>query len=154
MGSLLWLSNIPLCICTTTSLSIHLSMDMASAFLIHYFFLTTFSLFPYSLTTLTSNCLNLLFGTQGSRKLRCFFLQIKNGEHRKAFVPGKVLQGSTWFQNHVPLKLNSITKLVINLFIPNFIPFIVPSEPQPCGNWTLIRVRWLKSPLSITLLTY
>ena len=28
MHSFLWLSNIPLCICTTTSLSIHLSMDI------------------------------------------------------------------------------------------------------------------------------
>ena len=29
--SFLWLSNIPLCICTTTSLSIHLSMDIQVA---------------------------------------------------------------------------------------------------------------------------
>ena len=28
MHSFLWLSNIPLCVCTTTSLSIHLSMDI------------------------------------------------------------------------------------------------------------------------------
>ena len=32
MHSFLWLSNIPLCICTTTSLSIHLSMDRWGCF--------------------------------------------------------------------------------------------------------------------------
>ena len=30
--SFLWLSNIPLCICTTSSLSIHLSMDILGRF--------------------------------------------------------------------------------------------------------------------------
>ena len=64
-----------------------------------YYFLTAFTLFPYAFRSLVKNCLNLPFGTQGrSRRLKAFFLQTRNGEHRKALVPERAPQGSAQFQ--------------------------------------------------------
>ena len=51
------------------------------------------------LLSLISNCLNLPFGTlEKSRRLNdAYFLQTRNGGHRKAFVPTRALQGPAWF---------------------------------------------------------
>ena len=56
----------------------------------HYCFLTAPPLLLYSLPSLISNCLNLPFGTQGrSRRLNeSYFLQIRNGQHKKDLHPG------------------------------------------------------------------
>ena len=55
--------------------------------LLHYCF------FLPSLTSLVSNCLNMPFGTPGRlRKLKVFFLQIRNGRHGKTFVPRRAPQ--------------------------------------------------------------
>ena len=63
----------------------------------HCFFLTTPPLFLHSLPSLSSNCLNLLFGTQGRfRRLKPFFLQARNGGHREDLYlggPHRVLLG-------------------------------------------------------------
>ena len=54
--------------------------------------LTSFPLFLHSLTSLFSSCLNLLFGTQQKpRRLKPFFLQIRNVGLGRDFVPGRVL---------------------------------------------------------------
>ena len=55
---------------------------------LHYCFLTAFPLFLHSLPSLISNCLNLLFGTQGrSKRLKLFSYKQEMWGHRKAFVP-------------------------------------------------------------------
>ena len=70
-----------------------LSRNKDSALKLHYCFLTAPLLFLHSLTSLRSNCLNLLFGTQGRswRLNEAYFLQTRKGGHRKAFVPFRVL---------------------------------------------------------------
>ena len=54
----------------------------------------------HSPPSLISNCSNLSFGAQGkSRKLNeAYFLQIRNGGHRKTFMSRRALQGSAQFQ--------------------------------------------------------
>ena len=56
---------------------------------LHYCFLIVLPLSPHLLPSLISNCLNLLIGTQERwwRLNEAYFLQTKNGGHRKAFVP-------------------------------------------------------------------
>ena len=64
-------------------------------------FLIAFPVFLHSLTFLISNCLDLLFGTQGrSRRLKPF-LQTRNEGHRKAFVFWRTPQVPSLFQSSV-----------------------------------------------------
>ena len=69
--------------------------------MLRYCFLTTLPLFLHSLTPLViSNCLNLPFGTQRwSRRPKAFFLQTRNGGHKKSFGLRKAPQGPTQFQS-------------------------------------------------------
>ena len=66
---------------------------------LQYCFLTAAPLFLQPLPSLMSSCLNLPFGTQGrSRRLNeAYYLQMKNGGPRKAFVPRRALQGPAQF---------------------------------------------------------
>lgn len=63
-------------------------------------FLDCFSFVLCPLPSLISSCLTLPFGTQGgSRRLKPFFLQTRNREHREAFVPGRALEDPAPFQS-------------------------------------------------------
>ena len=80
--------------------------------LLHYCF------FLPSLTSLVSNCLNMPFGTPGRlRKLKVFFLQIRNGRHGKTFVPRRAPQCPAQLQSfylHNPLVENKKVGLFQN----------------------------------------
>ena len=67
----------------------------------HYFpCLTALPLNLHSLSSVISNCLNLLFGTQGRpRRLKPFSTSKKRGDHRGAFVPGRASQDPAQFQS-------------------------------------------------------
>ena len=89
--SFLWLSSIPLYICTISSLSIHLSMDiqvvsMSKAALLFLDCSSLGSAFP----PFPDQQLNLPCGTQEkSRRLNeAYFLQTRNGGHRKDLYLG------------------------------------------------------------------
>ena len=67
-------------------------MGLNSCFSYVYFScLTVFPLFLHSLTSLISNCLSLLFGTQGNLRKRKPFSTNKKQGNRVIFVPWRVL---------------------------------------------------------------
>ena len=78
---------------------ISLEGDPGLSPILHYFFLTVSPLILHYLPSLVSNCLNLLFGTQGqSRRLNPYFPTNKKWGTQKGFVPGRTPQGSGRFQ--------------------------------------------------------
>ena len=71
-------------------------------------FLTAFPLFLHSLTSLLSNCLNLLFGTQRRPKRLNPFARIKNrGVHRGFYILGELCRVLLCFNPSSLILLNS-----------------------------------------------
>ena len=99
--------------------------------------MTAFPLFLHSLTSLISNSLSLLFGTQGRpRRLKPFSAN-KNRGHRGPFVPRRALQGPAQFQLDKKLFSHSSDKCSV----------------FPCSTSALHQASWLlHSPPSLLCL--
>ena len=91
--------------------------------------LTAFPLFLHSLTSLVSNWMCLLLGTQGRpRRIKpffFFFLQTRNGGHRKTYFLGRAMQGSGQFY-------------IEQQSIPSF-----PSPWQPHSTFSFCEFDWV-----------
>ena len=94
LGPLFLENNLKACF---RSLCLSLEEEVGFCFITALCFLTTFNSFLHSLTFLISNCLKLLFVTQGKPRRPKPFCKSKRWGHRTTFVPRRVQQ-SPWFQ--------------------------------------------------------
>ena len=105
-----------------------------------------FSFVSGSLTSLISNCLSLLFGTQGRPRRLKLLLQTRNGGHGGAFVPRRALQGPARFQCVMPLCVWCVHVCGGHVLGPDGVPSCAlwPICPSVHGLWPCSRVRKLK----------